>query len=656
MPTVQTRRVQVQGLDYDVYCGRAAYCPLGWTGAGSKGEYGNYAPGYKLEVHAAWFRAKLLLSDGYAEKIEALRGKRLACFCAPGAPCHVDNIIDYLDRDAAPATPHDSAMRLLAGALPTTSRPQMPGAHCTVEIPPMPVPTIRELIRPYQTEIARAYLGATEGLDYVLSTDQRTAVLGLVGRICVHADHPKAALPKHYASLAGPAGSGKTTILRVLVGVLERLEFAIVLASPTGKAAARMVEVFDGQREASTVHGLIYSRPVAMGMCPFCDKPSVVLAIPAGKARAQGVIGVDCPHADCGETVPLAALPLPSVLQFSEADADLTGRSVAFVDEASMITADMHADLLSAAAPPGETPGCIAYIGDPYQLPPIETKADKKRERPDLKNPTVMLSTVHRQAKGSGILKWATLARNGAGKTLLRLPAEKDACVMSWKLAVCAEHAGEAYAKGEDIVALAYTNATRNKLNAMIRASFLRHQGIETTAEVHDGEPIQCIANNKTLGLMNGEVFRATNPRAVDGSPGIVAVSHTTLGDLYLIPELFGAPFGEFSFQTHRDVNRCERARKDWLATGKTQWPDFDDYLAFHGTINATRFVHVDYGYAMTVHKSQGSQWDEVIYVWERATWGMAYHDATAFNEHLYTGITRASKRLTIYVPPKGDT
>jgi exodeoxyribonuclease-5 len=49
-----------------------------------------------------------------------------------------------------------------------------------------------------------------------------------------------------------------------------------------------------------------------------------------------------------------------------------------------------------------------------------------------------------------------------------------------------------------------------------------------------------------------------------------------------------------------------------------------------------------DYGYALTVHKAQGSQWNDV----------MLFDESGAFREHrnrwLYTGITRAAERLTI--------
>ena len=51
-----------------------------------------------------------------------------------------------------------------------------------------------------------------------------------------------------------------------------------------------------------------------------------------------------------------------------------------------------------------------------------------------------------------------------------------------------------------------------------------------------------------------------------------------------------------------------------------------------------------DFGYALTVHKAQGSQWDDVV----------LFDESFAFREHrnrwLYTGITRAARRLTIVV------
>ena len=54
------------------------------------------------------------------------------------------------------------------------------------------------------------------------------------------------------------------------------------------------------------------------------------------------------------------------------------------------------------------------------------------------------------------------------------------------------------------------------------------------------------------------------------------------------------------------------------------------------------RYDEFDYGYVLTVHKAQGSQWDDVV----------LFDESFAFPESrqrwLYTGVTRAAKRLTV--------
>ena len=58
----------------------------------------------------------------------------------------------------------------------------------------------------------------------------------------------------------------------------------------------------------------------------------------------------------------------------------------------------------------------------------------------------------------------------------------------------------------------------------------------------------------------------------------------------------------------------------------------------------ASAYDEFDYGYVLTVHKAQGSQWDDVV----------LFDESFAFGETrerwLYTGVTRAAKRLTVVV------
>ena len=56
------------------------------------------------------------------------------------------------------------------------------------------------------------------------------------------------------------------------------------------------------------------------------------------------------------------------------------------------------------------------------------------------------------------------------------------------------------------------------------------------------------------------------------------------------------------------------------------------------------RYDEFDFGYVLTVHKAQGSQWDDVVLFDE----SFAFPDSR--ERWLYTGVTRAAKRLTVVV------
>jgi exodeoxyribonuclease V alpha subunit len=59
-------------------------------------------------------------------------------------------------------------------------------------------------------------------------------------------------------------------------------------------------------------------------------------------------------------------------------------------------------------------------------------------------------------------------------------------------------------------------------------------------------------------------------------------------------------------------------------------------------TVPTTRLPHVDTVHALTIHKSQGSEYDHVIVV-------LPEQDSRILNRELfYTGVTRASSKLTI--------
>jgi exodeoxyribonuclease-5 len=127
------------------------------------------------------------------------------------------------------------------------------------------------------------------------------------------------------------------------------------------------------------------------------------------------------------------------------------------------------------------------------------------------------------------------------------------------------------------------------------------------------GDKLVCLRNNRRKGLFNGGLWK-------------VAERPTTrrqILKLRLNPEEGFAGKGiKVSVRPE-----CFNGKIEEL-----EWPQRKKYEEF------------DFGYVLTVHKSQGSQWDDVVLFDE----SFAFPDSRA--RWLYTGITRAAKRLTVVV------
>ncbi|RPH42203.1 MAG: ATP-binding protein, partial [Planctomycetota bacterium] len=122
-----------------------------------------------------------------------------------------------------------------------------------------------------------------------------------------------------------------------------------------------------------------------------------------------------------------------------------------------------------------------------------------------------------------------------------------------------------------------------------------------------DGERVLCLRNNPGKGLLNGTLWDVQK----------VTGKNEHLVHMEITPEE-----GGFA----REVTAPAKFFHP-LAEGDEQWP----------TNQSFRF-----GYAMTVHKAQGSEWKDVLVFDESGLWGKE-----AVN-WLYTAITRASDRVTV--------
>jgi exodeoxyribonuclease V len=273
----------------------------------------------------------------------------------------------------------------------------------------------------------------------------------------------------------------------------------------------------------------------------------------------------------------------PSFVLNSESDA--ADAALIIIDECSMVDEDLGRDLLSFGKP-------VLVLGDPAQLPPVKGGGFFTESEPD-----IMLTDIHRQAAGDPIIRMSMDVREG--RTL-------EPGIYGDSKIISRSEIESSTVTGADQV-LVGMNKTRRNYNRRLREILGFH-----TVYPESGDKLVCLKNDPQKGLLNGGLWRAKT----------------------------GANLrrGRLRMTVVPDEEQQGRARRVSVAP---QFFDSDDEVPFALRRNSDEF---DYGYALTVHKSQGSQWDDVV----------LFDESYAFREHrnrwLYTGITRAARRLTIVI------
>jgi exodeoxyribonuclease-5 len=386
----------------------------------------------------------------------------------------------------------------------------------------------------------------------------------------------------------GYAGSGKTTITKHAIAELGLRDGAggVLYAAFTGKAALVMTRK---GTPASTIHSLIYR--VSEATQEEIEKVKRDIAAIRAKLNLLGeterfleetrLRSLELRLDDIHK--PRFVLNEQSIVR----DAELI-----VLDEVSMVGPDMARDLLAFGKP-------ILVLGDPGQLPPIKGEGAFTQDAPD-----VMLTEIHRQAGESAIIRLATMARQEVS-----IPyGAHDAHV--WKMPRNAVTPEQMLRGGQVICG---KNATRINLNiAMKRAA-----GFETVYPVGKGEKIICLKNRNDLGLVNGMFIEFADIREEDPLAFSATVRTEDGAD---IPGRQRFYKGHFDDHIQYDAERLKRDWRDMKGLIETVW-----------------------GYAITGHKSQGSQWENVI-VYDDGL-GRTAEDRARW---LYTAITRAEKGLVI--------
>jgi exodeoxyribonuclease-5 len=254
--------------------------------------------------------------------------------------------------------------------------------------------------------------------------------------------------------------------------------------------------------------------------------------------------------------------------------------SCMLVDEASMVGASVVGHLRSQC-------DAIVWVGDHGQLPPVKSENPRLFESPDF-----TLTEIHRQAAGNPIIAYSRRMRN---RESMQSPHPGIDHYVVRDHEQIAKIAAE---RGIDQLICA-TNDHRVSMNDTVRRLAGRGERPEP------GDRVVCLHNNHRVGVFNGEQ--------------------------YVIEDVIGVD--EDIIELVIDGKAIEARLDQFGNPAKIDTGELDIYQCLF-----------DFGYAITCHKAQGSQWDHV---------GVVSHGYTCFRGDAprwsYTAVTRAAEQLTIF-------
>lgn len=472
--------------------------------------------------------------------------------------------------------------------------------------------------------------------------------------------------------LGGYAGTGKSTVVSL---VAENLPPPIAFCAYTGRAssvlkrklhAAGMFTVgvqkanphtgaqsLESRPFCGTIHSLIYRpcecrEPQAVEFkkpCPDCKKPPT-------EVTGDEVNGYVCGAGHKVDVKTYNALKSRTAFVYAKRDAD--GRctvcggkewirrdvldrdyTLIIVDEASMVDDVMLRDLRSYQIP-------ILAVGDHGQLPPVGGSGSL------MKDPDLRLERIHRQAEGNPIIRLSKMIREEG--IVPDTGMEGDAVSMG-RMRFVEKLLEERYADASperllEMGIACYTNRRRMGLNVAVR----RARGIARVGRElpRKGEHVVCLRNMRPKGQepvyngMRGVLLSDADPKKIRKSKitadGFASDENDEIGEseIHLV--------GTIEFPDDGiDAREYEMLRAQFNREKTYAQPEeLAREVGIHSFAMAGALF--DFGYAMTVHKMQGSQYDDLVVLMERP--GPVGEED--WRRWLYTAVTRASKRLTV--------
>lgn len=253
------------------------------------------------------------------------------------------------------------------------------------------------------------------------------------------------------------------------------------------------------------------------------------------------------------------------------------------IDEASMVNGQIFGDIAEYGIP-------ILAVGDHGQLPPVKEQFNL------MEDPNIKLEKIIRQAEGNPIIQMARSARELG---YIDYGDFGQGCIKTRSLDVLHQHQYDSL----DSIMLCALNTTRNKMNAFARGKL----GIgEIIPRI--GEPLICLLNNRQEGIFNGNIG--------------------TLKQFHILDE--------YTAEIELDL-------VDRTFTGEVDIEQFGKKYLDKKEVDGLNYF--DWAYCVTVWKSQGSEWKNVLLMEEY----IPNMEDDIRRRFLYTACTRAKEKLVIF-------
>ena len=430
--------------------------------------------------------------------------------------------------------------------------------------------------------------------------------------------------------LKGYAGVGKTYITQGLTKYLNSIGRNFTLSAPTGKAAKVIQE--KTKKEAHTIHKTIYSSKDLKEYKKDDDKTyKFYFDLNVNELPTDNVYIVD------------EASMISNI--YSEMEFIRFGSGFLLDDLMKFINIDAN-----------EHNKKIIFIGDTAQLPPVNMNfspaLDKNylESRYNLKVEEFELTEVVRQAKDSEILQNSiNLRKSLKTKNFLKLDISTKKEIKPIKVTDIKPIYFSS--KPKNTMIIAYTNKDVYNYNQTIRSNYF-----EDINRLYESDKLIITTNSLSTGLSNGDfamVYKILN----DTESREISVNKKTKITLKFrdIEILFKDNEGNIVTKEIKIIENLLFSEKPTLSSDenkalyidfcirnpklKPNTPDFKEAIKADSYFNALR---VKFGYAITCHKAQGSEWENVILDCDYTQNKLSEN----YFRWLYTAITRSKKNL----------